>query len=555
MPEEKSQINPQICLDLNDWISARYYNGIYRRMDINNAETDDPEQTTKYFVNIDKDHGHSLGDVVISLIDKSQLPGGTRDLVRLTYNHELIKKEHGDLSERIQELIKDLKAWATQKHLMGFEIVDPEVQPVKRWEKQKMAESKLSPLTGTVKTSVQRLNDNKLIIKHSENVLDEVRGARTRKIHKIYLENAQGERFLLPMTSLRGARAHLRHADNGGNPYDQVGRAITETAEEASQLSKFVRRTGKRVFEDQVAQQVVESAKLRLQEVKKLLDSISGERGYKANVEKLEEFAIEFDESVKSHFVREQYDTKLDEGLPYAWRAYQMSQLNEVDQLEEWADGIVNEQSPQELENALKSVGGAKPPVTVDTTGGKSSFAVDAAELKKPATQTMLQKIQGKLGDNPMPVKVTEGSVNREIRLTDKSGKVETYPVPANVDDAHLGDKLVDLKNKYPNLTVDYYEDGKLITDEPVDETVGGNASDRLIQDTAADTELDEMKKLSGLSSVDEAYDDDMEEGNAFTGALDAAKDAGKDEFKVDGKTYKVTESDDLASILRLSGL
>lgn len=555
MPEEKSQINPQICLDLNDWISARYYNGIYRRMDINNAETDDPEQTTKYFVNIDKDHGHSLGDVVISLIDKSQLPGGTRDLVRLTYNHELIKKEHGDLSERIQELIKDLKAWATQKHLMGFEIVDPEVQPVKRWEKQKMAESKLSPLTGTVKTSVQRLNDNKLIIKHSENVLDEVRGARTRKIHKIYLENAQGERFLLPMTSLRGARAHLRHADNGGNPYDQVGRVITETAEEASQLSKFVRRTGKKVFEDQVAQQVVESAKLRLQEVKKLLDSLSGERGYKDNVEKLEEFAIEFDESVKSHFVREQYDTKLDEGLPYAWRAYQMSQLNEVDQLEEWADGIVNEQSPQELENALKSVGGTKPPVTVDTTGGKSSFAVDAAELKKPATQTMLQKIQGKLGDNPMPVKVTEGSVNREIRLTDKSGKVETFPVPSNVDDAHLGDKLVDLKNKYPNLTVDYYEDGKLITDEPVDETVGGNASDRLIQDTAADTELDEMKKLSGLGSVDEAYDDDMEEGNAFTGALDAAKDAGKDEFKVGDKTFKVTESDDLASILRLSGL
>ena len=437
MPKQEPQINPQLCLELNDWISARYYNGIYRRLNIHNEETDDPEQTVKYFVNIDKEHGHALGNIVITLVDKMQTPGGSRDLVRLTYNHELIAAEHGELSEHIQNLVKELKAWAAQGHLLGFEIVDPEVDPIKRWEIQKhtVAESKLSPLTGTVKTSVQRLNDNKLIIKHSENILDEVRGARTRKIHKIYLENAQGERFLLPMTSLRGARAHLRHADNGGNPYDQIGRAITETAEEASQLSKFVRRTGKRVFEDQVAQQVVESAKLRLREVKKLLDSMSGERGYKANVEKLEEAAIEFDESVKSHFVREQYDTKLDEGLPYAWRAYQMSQLNEVDQLEEWADSIVNEQTPQELETALKSVGGTKPPVTVDTTDGKSSFAVDAAELKKPATQTMLQKIQGKLGDNPMPVKVTEGSVNREIRLTDKNGKVETYPVPANVDD------------------------------------------------------------------------------------------------------------------------
>lgn len=550
MPEEKSQINPQICLDLNDWISAKYYNGIYRRLDANNEETDDPEQTVKYFVNIDKEHGHSLGDVVISIIDKSQLPGGTRDLVRLTYNHDLVTSEHSDLSERIQELIKDLKAWATRKHLMGFEIVDPEVQPVKRWDKQKMAESKLSPLTGTVKTSVQRLNDSKLIIKHSENVLDEVRGARTRKIHKIYLENANGERFLLPMTSLRGARAHLRHADNGGNPYDSMGRAITETAEEASQLSKFVRRTGKKVFEDQVAQQVVESAKQRLHEVKKLLDSLSGERGYKANIEKLEEIAIEFDESVKSHFVREQYDTKLDEGLPYAWRAYQMSQLNEVDQLEEWADGIVNEQSPQELENALKSVGGAKPPVTVDTTGGKSSFKVDATELKKPATQAMLQKIQGKLGDHPMPVKVTETTGTKEIKLKNADGTEKTVPVPSNADPAHVLDIIGNLQKKYPNVNVEYYENGELVS-----EMMGGNASDRLIQDTVADTELDEMKKLSGLGSVDEAYEDDMEEGNAFTGALDAAKDAGKDEFKVGDKTFKVTESDDLASILKLSGL
>tara|TARA_B100001287_G_scaffold270320_1_gene268943 strand:- start:807 stop:1256 length:450 start_codon:yes stop_codon:yes gene_type:complete len=34
-----------------------------------------------------------------------------------------------------------------------------------------------------------------------------------------------------------------------------------------------------------------------------------------------------------------------------------------------------------------------------------------------------------------------------------------------------------------------------------------------------------------------------VEEGNEFTGALAKAKEEGKDEFEVDGKTYKVEES------------
>ena len=43
-----------------------------------------------------------------------------------------------------------------------------------------------------------------------------------------------------------------------------------------------------------------------------------------------------------------------------------------------------------------------------------------------------------------------------------------------------------------------------------------------------------------GKQEVDEA---DMEEGNEFSGALDAARDSGKKEFEVDGKKYPVKES------------
>lgn len=46
-------------------------------------------------------------------------------------------------------------------------------------------------------------------------------------------------------------------------------------------------------------------------------------------------------------------------------------------------------------------------------------------------------------------------------------------------------------------------------------------------------------KVKEGEEKVDE---DDVEEGNAFSGARDAAVKAGKDEFEVDGKKYKVKE-------------
>ena len=74
-----------------------------------------------------------------------------------------------------------------------------------------------------------------------------------------------------------------------------------------------------------------------------------------------------------------------------------------------------------------------------------------------------------------------------------------------------------------------------------------------------------ENKKVDEEAKVDE---DDMEEGNEFSGELAKAKAAGKDEFEVDGKTYKVKESvsEDvqitlsgsdavLAEILKLAGM
>ena len=49
------------------------------------------------------------------------------------------------------------------------------------------------------------------------------------------------------------------------------------------------------------------------------------------------------------------------------------------------------------------------------------------------------------------------------------------------------------------------------------------------------------LRQLAGIQEA-KIEEDDVEEGNEFSGALKAAKDAGKEEFEVAGKKYKVNE-------------
>ena len=79
----------------------------------------------------------------------------------------------------------------------------------------------------------------------------------------------------------------------------------------------------------------------------------------------------------------------------------------------------------------------------------------------------------------------------------------------------------------------DFLEDGEL------DETLhGGQRKLDKNKNGRLDAEDFRMLRKSKKHSTDE----EMEEGNAFTGALAKAKKEGNDEFEVDGKTYHVTE-------------
>ena len=97
-----------------------------------------------------------------------------------------------------------------------------------------------SSLYGTKTMSFQKLMDTRLIIKHSQAVMDDmVPGARSRHISALFVENQEGERFKYPFIHLAGARAMQRHVANGGLPYDDIGKSIVQMSEEIAQLKSF----------------------------------------------------------------------------------------------------------------------------------------------------------------------------------------------------------------------------------------------------------------------------------------------------------------------------
>jgi hypothetical protein len=92
---------------------------------------------------------------------------------------------------------------------------------------------------GTAKTSYQKLENTRLIIKHNQQVDETSPGARTRHINAMFIENGQGERFKYPFIHLAGARAMQRHVQEGGLPYDDIGKHIIGISEKIAHLKNF----------------------------------------------------------------------------------------------------------------------------------------------------------------------------------------------------------------------------------------------------------------------------------------------------------------------------
>lgn len=183
-----------------------------------------------------------------------------------------------------------------------------------------IVEASLSRLHGGKKTSYQTLESVKIIIRHKQAIDEEQHGARTRKIHSIFLERA-GERFRFPHNYLPAARAMARHMYEGGEMSDVVGQHILENTSNYLKLREFYNyaRTNKLINEN--SEDIIKTVRENIEEIKTTLGKLTGAKTYgrvREEIEKQEKTVIENeqDESLIDLFTVKRFDDKIGDILP-----------------------------------------------------------------------------------------------------------------------------------------------------------------------------------------------------------------------------------------------
>jgi len=181
-----------------------------------------------------------------------------------------------------------------------------------------------SKLYGTSQISYQNIGEARLVIKHTESINQELATGRTQKIGKIYIESADGERFMYPYKHLSGARAMARHVAEGGKPYDDFGTHITGLSEEMSKLRKFKNYVGRSAVMAESLEGYMDIVKERISTVKKTIESLQKPNYYAEAVAGFETPVFEeVPDDVKENWVDEltikQFNEELQDVFPYIY--------------------------------------------------------------------------------------------------------------------------------------------------------------------------------------------------------------------------------------------
>ena len=162
-----------------------------------------------------------------------------------------------------------------------------------------------SAMYGSKTMSYQKLMDTRLIIKHSQAVMDDTQpGARTRNISGLFVENADGERFKYPFIHLAGARAMQRHVANGGLPYDDLGKSLIGMSEEIAQLKSFGNYVVRNDLMNSENNSIVEKSSNYLNGLREQIQKLSKQSHYEAYRESFQaQDSLEVPQDVVEDFV------------------------------------------------------------------------------------------------------------------------------------------------------------------------------------------------------------------------------------------------------------
>lgn len=251
-----------------------------------------------------------------------------------------------DVSD-FDSFVRYMKNWA-QRKLLGFNITNKDHL---RYDMQKRTNAKQKENLGEGYYPINKktsYNDNipqvKIVINHTRQ-LDE-NEQRFRYVDKIFLENTNGERFLLPTKRPGIARVYARHIAEGGVPNDDKWNHIKGLVEEYTKMAGFVRATRRGQFNEQAVKLVNEGLK-HYNSLKMTLQGLTSQRGYNKYFESYTPVLNEETEenySINELFVQEKLDPRIESVMPILNRlSKNIVEMAEVNELKDWTKSLIGD--------------------------------------------------------------------------------------------------------------------------------------------------------------------------------------------------------------------
>ena len=330
-----------VSSELFDFLKNRFDLG--EGVDEDGQSTNVPSDMKLFSFDFTDKKGEDCGCVVISLLDDSE----SSNSLKIYFGQELADADV-DTTNDWFVFLKEIRQFA-KMHVLGFDVRNINKSRITKRDIEPMFESTFGPIDGTVKTSRQPLDNMEIIIKHSNRVNPKIKNSRSRRIHKIYISNSKGERFLLPFKSLQAARAMARHINTGGNPYDATGTAICVLVDEMMMLRHFVRVLKNKEFDNPDAVAAIQAAHERYNDIKKKISSLSTNRGYVKNHESLLDVTGEVEDAEYDNLFGE-LDDSTALAVPHVMKAFNSRKgSEEEDEFSRWVAAAHGEDGKEQL--------------------------------------------------------------------------------------------------------------------------------------------------------------------------------------------------------------
>lgn len=256
----------------------------------------------------------------------------TEDKLVVIYSTKMLSDDSQVNNQEWYDFIKELKSFAS-KHLIGFEPRDIEKSNLdtRDYKLLSLEEKKHEPginesrLYGSSRISYQRINNAKLIIKHTHDIDQENPLSRSHQIGSIFIESPDDERFKYPYRHLSGARAMAQHISEGGNPYDDFGKHIIGLSEELSKLRKFKTYMNRSSVMAEGLSDYMDIVTERIQSVKKTISKMQKLPGYQQEFESFEKPILEdVPENITQDWIDQltikQFNEELKDVFPYIYK-------------------------------------------------------------------------------------------------------------------------------------------------------------------------------------------------------------------------------------------